>query len=129
VARLFNQFHKNSGVQGKIRIFLSGLRWAVLGDSSVAWQMAISLVVLGVSFWLREWLDFLLILIVTGYMLITEIFNSVIEALCDYVQPEHDPKIGAIKDIAAFAAGISVLLWIAALLFEIVRIWILLGSS
>jgi diacylglycerol kinase (ATP) len=79
--------------------------------------------VLGVSFWLREWLDFLLILIVTGIMVITEIFNTVIESLCDYIQPEHDPKIGEIKDVAASAAGISILMWVFALLYELWRIW------
>jgi diacylglycerol kinase (ATP) len=62
------------------------------------------------------------ILVITGYMLITEIFNSAIEAICDYVQPKHDPRIGAIKDVAAAAVGISVLIWIGALLFEVVRI-------
>lgn len=49
-----------------------------------------------------------------------------IEALCDFVQPEHDPKIGAIKDMAAFGVGISILIWIVALLFEIGRMWTLL---
>jgi diacylglycerol kinase len=107
----------------KIRIFLSGLNFAVRRDRSVALQMILSLIVLAASFWLREWFDFVFILVITGYMLITEIFNSTIEALCDYVQPEHDPRIGAIKDVAAAAAGISVIIWIAALLFEAVRIW------
>ena len=118
-----------SRLQEKIHIFLSGLRWAVLVDRSVAVQMLIALAVLAVSFLLREWFDFVFILVVTGYMLITEIFNSVVEALCDYVQPEHDPKIGAIKDMAAFAVGISILIWIVALLFEIVRMWTLLHGG
>jgi diacylglycerol kinase len=107
----------------KLRIFFSGLKFAVQHDRSVALQMIVSLVVLAISFWLREWFDFVFILVITGYMLITEIFNSAIEAICDYVQPEHDPRIGAIKDVAAAAVGISVLIWVGALILEVLRIW------
>ena len=113
----------------KIRIFLSGLNFAVRRDRSVALQMIVSLIVLAISFGLREWFDFVFVLVITGYMLITEIFNSAIEALCDYVQPEHDPRIGAIKDVAAAAVGISVIIWIGALLFEIIRIVTLLQGN
>ena len=113
----------------KIRIFLSGLKFAVRHDRSVALQMIMSLIVLAISFWLREWFDFVFILVITGYMLITEIFNSAIEAICDYVQPEHDPRIGAIKDVAAAAVGLSVIIWAGALLFEVVRIVTLLQGN
>jgi diacylglycerol kinase (ATP) len=113
----------------KVRIFLSGLQFAIRHDRSVALQMLVSLIVLAVSFGLREWFDFVFILVITGYMLITEIFNSAIEAICDYVQPEHDPRIGAIKDVAAAAVGISVLIWIGALLFEVFRIITLLQGN
>lgn len=106
----------------KFRIFLSGLKHAMQHDRSVALQMLLSLIVLGISFWLREWLDFVFILAITGYMLITEIFNSAIEAICDYIQPERDPRIGAIKDVAAAAVGISVFIWAGALLFEVARL-------
>jgi diacylglycerol kinase (ATP) len=107
----------------KLRIFFSGLRHTIQHDRSVALQMLVSLIVLAISFWLREWFDFVFILVITGYMLITEIFNSAIEAICDYVQPEYDLRIGAIKDVAAAAVGLSVIIWAGALFFEVVRIW------
>jgi diacylglycerol kinase (ATP) len=107
----------------KIRVFFSGLKLVIWSDFAVAYKVALSLLVLGISFWLREWLDFLLILIVTGIMVISEIFNTVVESICDYIQPEYDPKIGEIKDVAATAAGISILLWVFALAYEFWRIW------
>jgi diacylglycerol kinase (ATP) len=113
----------------KLRIFFAGLKFAIQHDRSVALQMIVSLIVLAISFGLREWFDFVFILVITGYMLITEIFNSAIEAICDYVQPEHDPRIGAIKDVAAAAVGLSVLIWVGALLFEVVRIVTLLQGN
>lgn len=109
--------------QRKIRVFLSGLRFAILGDLSVAYKTLLSLMVLSVSFWFREWLDFLLIVIVTGQMIIAEVFNTTIEALCDYLQTERDPKIKVIKDLAAAAAGLSILIWVFTIIYEIWRIW------
>lgn len=106
----------------KVRVFLAGLQTAISGDFSVTIQVILSVLVLGGSLWLREWLDFLLILMVTGYMLSAELFNTAIETICDYLQPEHDPRIGAIKDIAAAAAGLSILVWLCTLLFELTRL-------
>lgn len=48
-------------------------------------------------------LDVIAILSVCFLVLITEIFNTAIEKLCDYVQPDYDKKIGFIKDICAGA--------------------------
>jgi diacylglycerol kinase (ATP) len=115
--------YKRFDPKRKMRVFLSGLKFAIWSDFSVAYKVILSLIVLGVSFWLREWFDFLVILIVTGIMLIAEIFNTTIEAICDYIQSEFDPKIGQIKDMASVATGISILMWLCTLLFEIWRIW------
>lgn len=116
------QLRKGFALRRKMRVFFVGLRTAVVGDVSVTIQTILSLLVLGVSIWLHEWVDVLLILIVTGYMLSAELFNTAIEAICDYLQPNHDPRIGAIKDIAAAATGLSILVWTITLLFEVGRL-------
>ncbi|MEZ4737555.1 MAG: diacylglycerol kinase [Caldilineaceae bacterium] len=118
-----DQLHKGLDPLRKLRVFLAGLQTAIGGDFSVTVQVVLSLLVLGVSLWLREWLDFMLILIVTGYMLSAELFNTAIETICDYLQPEYDPRIGAIKDVAAAAAGLSILVWVCTLSFELWRMW------
>ena len=119
------QLRKGFALRRKMRVFFVGLRTAVVGDFSVTIQTILSLLVLGVSIWLHEWVDVLLILIVTGYMLSAELFNTAIEAICDYLQPNHDPRIGAIKDIAAAATGLSILVWTITLLFEVGRLLLL----
>ena len=106
----------------KIRTVFSGLRYAVLYDFSVAYKLVLSVAVLVATFMLREWLDFLLILVVTGLVLIAEIFNSAVEALCDFVETRHNEKIGIIKDMAAAAVGISIALWAVVLLVEVGRL-------
>ena len=85
----------------KVRTVISGLRYAVLYDFSVAYKLVVSVILLAVAFALRAWLDFLLILVATGLVLVAETLNSAIEALCDFVESSHNEKIKVIKDISA----------------------------
>lgn len=105
----------------KIATVVSGLRYAVLYDWSVAYKLALSVIVLAGAFALRAWLDFLLILVVTAFVLVAEIVNSAIEALCDFVEEKHNEKIKVIKDIAAAAVGIAILTWLVVIGVEIGR--------
>lgn len=105
----------------KIETVLSGLRYAVLFDWSVTYKLVLSTLVLGVAFVWRAWVDFLLILVVTAFMLVAEIFNSAIEALCDFVETRHNEKIKIIKDIAAAGVGIAIFAWIVVLSVETAR--------
>lgn len=103
----------------KIRTILSGLRYAVVYDFSVAWKLAVSLAVLVAALFARGWIDAVLIIVVTALVLVTEIMNSAIEALCDFVETGHNEKIGIIKDIAAAGVGIAMLAWLLVLGFEV----------
>ena len=42
-----------------------------------------------------------------GLIVTAEGLNTAIEAICDYIQPNFDPKIGFIKDIAAGAVSFA----------------------
>jgi len=42
-----------------------------------------------------------------GLIITAEGLNTAIEAICDYIQPNFDPKIGLIKDIAAGAVAFA----------------------
>jgi diacylglycerol kinase (ATP) len=108
----------------KIATVLSGLRYAVIYDFSVAYKLVLSAAVLAGAFLLRAWVDFLLILVVTAFVLAAEIFNSAIEALCDFVEARHNEKIKIIKDIAAAGVGISIFAWIVVLAVEAGRFWL-----
>ncbi len=103
----------------KIRTILTGLRYAVVYDFSVAWKLAVSLMVLVAAMFARDWVDVVLIIVVTALVLVAEIMNSAIEALCDFVETRHNEKIGIIKDIAAAGVGIAMLAWVLVLGFEV----------
>jgi diacylglycerol kinase (ATP) len=111
----------------KLRTIFSGLRYAVIYDFSVAWKLLVSLAVLALALLARDWVDALLIIVVTALVLVAEIMNSAIEALCDFVETRHNDKIGIIKDIAAAGVGIAMLAWLLVLGFEVeemLRAWI-----
>ena len=107
----------------KIRVCISGLRYAVRYDFSVAYKMYLSIATLIVCFLFRQWVDSLLIMAATALVLIAEMFNSAIEALCDFIETNENHKIKVIKDISAAAAGISILLWVVILVVEFSRLW------
>ncbi len=106
----------------KLRVILSGLHAAVVTDFSVAYKVILSIPVLGLSFFFRQWVDASLILLAVGLMLISELFNSAIELLCDFVESQQNEQIRVIKDIAAAAAGLSILVWAAILGIESIRL-------
>ena len=106
----------------KIKTVISGLRYAVLYDLSVTYKLILSVVVLMLAFAARSWVDFLLILVVTGFVLVAEIFNSAIEALCDFVETRHNEKIKIIKDMAAAGVGIAIFVWFIVLGVELSRL-------
>ncbi len=106
----------------KVRVALSGARYAVLHDFAVAYKAVLSVLILLWCFWYRQWLDFSVVLLATGLMMVAEMFNTTIEALCDFLEPRENEKIGIIKDIAAAAAGISILVWSVVLLLEAIHV-------
>nr|NJM02413.1 diacylglycerol kinase [Desulfobacula sp.] len=111
----------------KIQVCLSGLRYAIRYDFSVAYKVYLSLVMLLTCFFFRQWIDSLLIMAATGLVLIAELFNSAIEALCDFIETNENEKIKIIKDISAAATGISVLLWVVVLGIELTHFWEILN--
>lgn len=103
----------------KLRTIASGLRYAVVYDFSVTWKLAVSVPVLAAALLMRTWLDALLVIVVTALVLVAEILNSAIEALCDFVETRHNEKIRIIKDIAAAGVGIAMFAWLLVLGFEV----------
>ena len=113
-----------TGTQGyhplrKMQTVYSGLRYAVLFDFSVTYKLLLSVVLLTAAFFLRAWIDVILVMLVTGLVLVAEIFNSAIEALCDFVEESHNEKIKIIKDISAAAVGVTIAMWFVVLCVEV----------
>jgi diacylglycerol kinase len=53
--------------------------------------------------------EFLVLIIVTGFVWVAELFNTVIERIMDFISPEHHPEIKFIKDVSAGAVLLAAL--------------------
>jgi len=106
----------------KIAVVFSGLHHTFRYDFSVTYKLILSVIVLGFFFIFRQWVDFLLLAAATIMMIQAELFNSAIEAICDFLTQEKNRKIKVIKDIAAAAAGVCIFLWWVILAVETYRV-------
>jgi diacylglycerol kinase (ATP) len=69
------------------------------------------------------WIDASVVLLATGAMIAAEMFNTAIEAVCDYMQSEYDEKIGMIKDVAAAATAVIIGAWMLVMGIELYELW------
>jgi len=106
----------------KFKVILSGLQFSMI-DFSVSYKLVLSVLVIVPSLFLHHWIDSSVIILATAMMLTAEMFNTVVEAMCDYIQSDYDPKIGMIKDVAAAATGIAIFAWIIILCVEIYELF------
>ncbi|MCL4430900.1 MAG: diacylglycerol kinase [Epsilonproteobacteria bacterium] len=107
----------------KFKVILAGLRFAVLYDFSVMYKIVISVAILIPVLIFNAWIDASLIILATGVMLAAELFNTAIEAICDFMETRYNEKIGIIKDIAAAATGITIFVWIIVLCLEVIELF------
>ena len=109
----------------KVRTCASGLRYAVLLDISVVYKLGLSVIALAITIYFRNWMDFLLVFAVTGIMVIAEMFNTAIEALCDFIETDENKKIAIIKDISAAAVGVSIMIWAVVFIVEMKKLFMI----
>lgn len=103
----------------KFKVAFRGI-YEAFKHPSVMIQGILAIVALGCGSWLNfAFYDMLLIILCIGMVIVSEIFNTAIEFLCDLYTLEYNEKIRIIKDISAggvlFAAIISLV--VALMLF------------
>lgn len=87
---------------------LHGLLLAVRREKSLRSHLLAAVIVLALLGIARApplW--WALVALTTGFVLVTELLNSALETLLDYLHPEQHPEIGAAKDIAAAAVLVA----------------------
>jgi diacylglycerol kinase len=106
----------------KIKVIFSGIRYGVILEISVAYKLVLSGIILVLSFYFHDWIDVMVIVVATGQVLAGEMFNTAIEAVCDFIESGQNGKIGIIKDISAAAAGISIAVWATVIGYEYFKV-------
>ena len=86
----------------------SGLMWVAPRTPSLRLGIVVVIALAAFGFLLRmSDVEIGLLVLVGALLLAVETLNTAIEMLCDFVQPQHDPKIGKIKDVAAGATAVT----------------------
>ena len=99
----------------------SGLMWVAPRTPSLRLGIAAVLALAAIGVILRMTSVEIALLVLLGALLLAvETLNTAIEMLCDYVQPQRDPKIGKIKDVSAGATAVTE---IGAAIIVIVLLW------
>jgi diacylglycerol kinase (ATP) len=90
------------------RYAFRGIRFALLSENNIRIHSIATVVVLGLSIWLKlSHNDWCWIIACIGWVWMAELFNTALEKLVDLVSPEVHPLAGKVKDIAAGAVLIS----------------------
>ena len=99
-----------SGRIKSITYAFKGLIILITTEHSIMVQLILSAIMCVVGFYFKissvEWMFQILAI---GLVLTAESLNTAIEAICDFIQPNFDKKIGFIKDIAAGAVTFAAL--------------------
>ncbi|MEA4874112.1 diacylglycerol kinase family protein [Anaerorhabdus sp.] len=98
----------------KFRVAFDGL-YQALRHQSVFVQFVFMIFALIASFVFKfTYLENLILGLCIGLVIVTEIINTCIEKICDFMSPETDERIKLIKDMSAgavlFAALVSLIL-------------------
>lgn len=112
----------------KFRVAFAGIVYAVRNDFSVRYKLVLSGMFLVLAARYETLFHFLFVLSVTGLMLAAELFNTAVEEICDYVQPNDDQRIKVIKDVAAGATMVAILLWWSVLAVVLYELFVNVGA-
>ena len=90
------------------RFAFNGIRNLILQEHNARIHMVALACVIGLGIFLKiNLLEWSAISIVSGLVILTELLNTAIEKLTDFIEPEWNNKIGQIKDFCAGAVFIS----------------------
>lgn len=106
----------------KFKHAYDGLKDVLSRDTSVQLQFILGLIALiFFAFFKLSITDWVLVLLAIGLVISSEIVNSTIELLTDYIQPEKHPMIKRIKDMSAAAVLISAMIALVVALLMLVK--------
>jgi diacylglycerol kinase len=95
----------------KLRSFgyaMRGIQIAWREEFNFRFEVVSAFVAIGLSWFLGITAgEFIIVVVLIGFVLSAEAMNTAFEELCDKFQPTHDPHIAKIKDLAAAAVFIA----------------------
>lgn len=87
---------------------VSGLKYAFKNEINIRIQLLIGLLVIIFGFVLSvSLLEWVLLVLMIGFVISSEILNTAVETMLDYLAPEQHQMVGAIKDLTASAVLVT----------------------
>ncbi len=82
----------------------NGVKYVLGHENNIFYQVIAAIATILISYALElNRMEWIIICIMIGLVLMAETFNSAIEKLADHLHPQKHPAIGLVKDIAAGA--------------------------
>lgn len=95
---------KNKHLFARLGFAREGLKVAIAAEKSLRFQLMFAAATLVICLLLQPPLFWwVVILIMIALVLAAELFNTAVELICDFIQPDHHPTIKKVKDISAAA--------------------------
>ncbi len=99
---------KNRNFNESLQNALHGVLYSIKKERNMRIHSVASLIAIVIGFLLKlNEIEFILIGVGIGVVIICELFNTAIEVIVDVVVLEYDPKAKIIKDVAAGAALVA----------------------
>jgi diacylglycerol kinase (ATP) len=97
---------------------------AFKSEPNLRYQIVVGFTTAGIALFTGRWILAMANLVFMGIVMSLEAMNTAIEAICDFIEPELNPKIRFIKDVSAGAVLISSLTWATVLVFQFATLFI-----
>ena len=91
---------------------LEGLAFAFKTEPNLWIQFSIGMFFAVFDFATNQWILSVANLIFMSLVMSLEVINTVVENICDIIDPEYNPKIKIIKDLSAGAVLVAALVWL-----------------
>ncbi|SDB98408.1 undecaprenol kinase/diacylglycerol kinase (ATP) [Pelagirhabdus alkalitolerans] len=90
---------------------IKGLKYALHHEINMRVHLMMMILVIGCGIFLNvNAIEWVLLILTIGLVVMAELFNTAIELILDYLAPEWHSAVGTIKDVAAGAVLVASLL-------------------
>jgi diacylglycerol kinase len=107
-----NQKQNKHLILSSAKYALEGLSFAFKTEPNLWIQFLIGIFFAIFDFATNQWILSVANLIFMSLVMSLEIVNTVVENICDIIDPKYNPKIKTIKDLSAGAVLVAALVWL-----------------
>lgn len=119
-----SDYHENKKKRVGFRYAINGLKYAFKNEINIRIHFIIALLVLVGGFVLSiSLLEWVLLILMIGFVITAELLNTAVETMLDYLAPDWHPTAGSIKDLTASAVLVtSIVAFIIGIIIFLPRI-------